>query len=961
MHEKIPPLETEARDIPEFNLEEWQEKIKAQINEILLQKDKVIVNIAGASASGKGEAAEFLLQQLIREKRTLILSMDDFYKGISRMVTEKLSSYFPNLKINWREVENVVRNITTDKEFSEKFSEKNLESISKSLRNIFPNVPSDQIDQIISKIKNEFQNIDFDNPEAVDLDSLSKVLSKIKKNQEVEIPTYSMKISESGERKKINGADYDVILVEGIYGLNEKVAKQADIKTFIETDKRTLLMRRFRRDVLAGRASFPPEIALWITLEIVLPAYNKYILPDRSKSDLILRNDYTGAETFDTKTYDVQDKILVTETDIEQLEKFLGEPIEVKYQRDLYFTNEKETFNPQHLIRVREENGKLKDLIHKGTRIERDDEKIIRPTETYIREGEFGMKYKKIEEVLSAFFKAGFKLATEISKIRKIYKKDEIEIALDEIEGLGSFIEIKTNDKLSKSPAIDGLKQKLGLSGKMSVGPYADLYFAKIQFDPEKIKQQEIILNQGSSQEAILRSGACETIKINQEIESAFKNLREGYPESPLSEQCKGKKFRENADIILKFLTRKTLEEIDPQKVVLLMPWRSGLAFAKNYKKLGVNKFYHLSSKRDEETLRTIVDFESGEITSGHTVIISDPMLATGNTIIDTIERAVSKGASTKNIIINAVVAVPIGVQKIKKLYPEVKIIIGSLDEKLDHRGYIVPGLGDFGDKYFADLPSEELNEIVNQFDLDEEGYEKMINRIKKQRVSEVMTMLIERDLKDLEIEELNKKKLIEEGLEILKPKRWLTINTGRIEGVENVVGIIKNNVDNKTKIIAIEGKSGVGKSVTTRELKKALEGQIFSMGEIFRYLTYCKQKIKEVNLVEILNQLSYKMVDKNLKLFDGELNVTDELSAQLKDKKIESKIPIIARPLQKEVVQFSQKQIANFRKSFEDIILIEGRSFTLDFLPSDLRVRLVADPSMRAERRWAQDFFASQ
>jgi len=949
--------DTEMKYIPEYDLEQWQEEILKRINIVLSQKDKAVVNIAGASASGKGEATEFLLQGLNKEgKRVLVISTDDFYKGISKMIIEKIRNYFPNLDIDWEKIEEVVKNITADKEFNEKFSEENLQLLSAYLKENYPSVDSQKI---ISAIKNEFQNIDFDNPTAVDLESLAKVLSELKKNREVEIPTYSMKTSEPTEKKKVNGADYDVILVEGIYALNEKIVELADIKTFIETDKRTLLMRRFRRDVLAGRTSFPPEITLWMTLEIVFPAYNKYILPDREKSDLILRNDYTGTETFDTKTYDVQDKIFLKETDISRLEKILGKPIEVKTQKDFYFTNDNEIFNPQHLIRIREENGKLKDLVHKGMKIQRDDGKIIRPTETYIKEGEFGIKYKKTEEVINAFYKAGFKLAAEISKIRKIYRKGDVEIALDQVEGLGAYLEIRTNNKLSKWPEIDKFKQELGLAERKSAGPYADEYFAKIQFDPEKIKQQEIILNQGLNREAVLESGICEIIEMNEEIELAFKNLRRGYPEKPLNAQCKGREFRKNAEIILKALAKKTLEKLDPEKVVVLMLWRSGLAFAESYQSNGVKNFYHLSFERDEETLTTKVDFESGKITPDNFVVIAEPMLASGETIIDAIERVISKGVPPKNIIINSVVAAPVGVQKIKKLYPEIRIIIGSLDEKLDYKGYIVPGLGDFGDKYFADLTPEELNKIVSQFDLDEEGRNKMINKIEKQRISEILVALIERDFKDMEIEELNKKELIEKGLTTQKPKKKIIIDTGRIKGVENVLEIIKSNIakDKSIKIIAIEGKSGTGKSTTATKLKETLDAQIFSIGEIFRYLTYLALQKKEKNLSTVINRLSYKIVNGKIKLFDKDLNISDSLSSELRNKEIELKIPEIASSFQKEVIEFLQREILKLREKTKNIIIIEGRSFTLDFLPSDLRVQLVTDPSIRAQRRWAQMF----
>lgn len=240
--------------------------------------------------------------------------------------------------------------------------------------------------------------------------------------------------------------------------------------------------------------------------------------------------------------------------------------------------------------------------------------------------------------------------------------------------------------------------------------------------------QKEILLNEGVAREAVIKNELCEILEPN----PAFDNLRRGYPDKPFEERCSGKEFRENAEIILKELAKKTLENLekpDLEKTVVLLPWRSGLAFAKSYIELEVNNFYHVSSKRNEETLETLVDFESGEITPDNFIVIADPMLATGNTIIDAIKRIISKGILPEKIIINSVVAAPVGVKKIKDLYPQIKIIVGALDDKLDEKGYIVPGLGDFGDKYFTDFSEEDLNKLIGQFNIDEVCREKMKDR----------------------------------------------------------------------------------------------------------------------------------------------------------------------------------------------------------------------------------------
>lgn len=218
------------------------------------------------------------------------------------------------------------------------------------------------------------------------------------------------------------------------------------------------------------------------------------------------------------------------------------------------------------------------------------------------------------------------------------------------------------------------------------------------------------------------------------QLQKNFNILRKGYPQSSWSQQTKGKEFREAAKDILKALTDRTLNiKIcrDPTRIVVLMPWRSGLAFGKSYRDLGISRFYHLNSKRDEKTLRTVVDYEYGpRLKKNNVVIIADPMLATGNTILDAVQRVRECGLTPKNIIINSVVSAPIGIARIKRKYPAIRIITGVLDKKLNSYGFIVPGLGDFGDKYFAEMSRDELETFIASFQLPPQARQKLKNRL---------------------------------------------------------------------------------------------------------------------------------------------------------------------------------------------------------------------------------------
>ena len=104
---------------------------------------------------------------------------------------------------------------------------------------------------------------------------------------------------------------------------------------------------------------------------------------------------------------------------------------------------------------------------------------------------------------------------------------------------------------------------------------------------------------------------------------------------------------------------------------------------------------------RDEETLEPVeYYFKVPEHMDERLVIAVDPMLATGNSSVAAIDMLKKSGA--KNIRFLCLLAAPEGVARMKEAHPDVPIITASLDEKLNEKGYIVPGLGDAGDRMFG-------------------------------------------------------------------------------------------------------------------------------------------------------------------------------------------------------------------------------------------------------------------
>ena len=109
----------------------------------------------------------------------------------------------------------------------------------------------------------------------------------------------------------------------------------------------------------------------------------------------------------------------------------------------------------------------------------------------------------------------------------------------------------------------------------------------------------------------------------------------------------------------------------------------------------------HIGIFRDEETLQPVEYFAKfPEELDQRDIFIVDPMLATGGSAIAAINSIKQRGA--KNIKLVCLVGAPEGVKAIYEAHPDVTVYLASLDEKLNEKGYIVPGLGDAGDRIFG-------------------------------------------------------------------------------------------------------------------------------------------------------------------------------------------------------------------------------------------------------------------
>ena len=222
--------------------------------------------------------------------------------------------------------------------------------------------------------------------------------------------------------------------------------------------------------------------------------------------------------------------------------------------------------------------------------------------------------------------------------------------------------------------------------------------------------------------------------------------------------------------------------------------------------------------------------------------------------------------------------------------------------------------------------------------------------------LEELYEQLMKRDREDAEISRTILRELAAEGLETFQPKSKLTIHTDEIVGADNVAKQIITHISEDDRIIAIEGLSGVGKGTTAHALKGELSGLVFSFGEVFRYLTFMENVHNDLNHEQNLSVISHRLIDGALHLFRDEENLSQKLKQHLQDPYLASQVPAVARRTQAQVIRFIQGEIIRIKNlHLEHVIILEGRDYTLDYLPSDLRIELCAHPMIRAKRRLGQ------
>ena len=184
--------------------------------------------------------------------------------------------------------------------------------------------------------------------------------------------------------------------------------------------------------------------------------------------------------------------------------------------------------------------------------------------------------------------------------------------------------------------------------------------------------------------------------------------------------ECNTKDFRENLDEIAELMAYEVCRDLpvravdietpmspttgfELSKEVVIVPiLRAGIGLLDGIRRLvPTAKVGFIGMYRDEETLEPHEYFAKFPKNLNEAVVmVVDPMLATGGSAIDAINMIKERGAKTIKLI--CLVGAPEGVKAMQKAHPDVDIYLAALDDHLNEIGYIVPGLGDAGDRIFG-------------------------------------------------------------------------------------------------------------------------------------------------------------------------------------------------------------------------------------------------------------------
>ena len=273
----------------------------------------------------------------------------------------------------------------------------------------------------------------FDDPRAIDTERMGTDLERIKHGEKADIPVYSMLKSEPVGTQEFNPAGAEVIIVEGLYALDERIRTQADFTIFVTTDMLTQLARRTLRDVVRKRHT-PHDIIRYMFSDVI-PLQYKHVTPQRQYADAVVSNNYNIAvEAPLLGTFEAQAKIAAPSFDESMLERELGAvKLGAAVETDMFYVSaDARDDRPPNEFHVRASSGNGREslsFIYKGP-----DIGLAYTCTPYM---ELPLDPLHLSEIEKHNIQTG-----RVTKARAVYQLNDTRITVDRLDGLGTFVEV---------------------------------------------------------------------------------------------------------------------------------------------------------------------------------------------------------------------------------------------------------------------------------------------------------------------------------------------------------------------------------------------------------------------------------------------------------------------------------------------------------------------------------------
>ncbi len=296
-------------------------------------------------------------------------------------------------------------------------------------------------------------DLNWDQPEALNLEELRGNLARLKRGEEIEEPIYSFVTGEREGSRKVSPAK--VIIAEGLFALNDSLVAEGDIHAFVDIGAHGRIIRRLLRDV--ERTGQNPKDILEYFADVVEPMHEKYVQSTIDNASIIISNEYSAErEAGRSGSSESQLKFPAGGIDAETLRKASAEVLGHTQQIDKYYNSKDRDLSQNgESLRIREEAGRFV-LGYKGP--DKGGQFRNRP------KFEFEVDPDTGDKILSMY-----KEAKNIKKDRTIYQLDGVIFSFDNVKvvddkaerDLGNFIEIRSSGE--DGDKIEEVMSKLGL------------------------------------------------------------------------------------------------------------------------------------------------------------------------------------------------------------------------------------------------------------------------------------------------------------------------------------------------------------------------------------------------------------------------------------------------------------------------------------------------------------------